>query len=123
MGGEEAYIIWPSEVIELSANDFITQGMVLGGSLNHSEQTQDIRVVQSWTVLDAENDKAVALGMEGIKGGEWIIGQEVLSVELWQQFKKGDYTGISIEGMFGMIQLSEQKQTFESLINQFLINK
>jgi hypothetical protein len=122
MNGEEATILWDSQVIELTANDFITQGQVDGGSLNHSEQTQDIKVIQSWTVQDAECDKAVALGME-VKGGEWIIGQEVLSVELWEQFKSGDYTGISIEGMFGMVQLSEQKPiTFESLINNFLIN-
>ena len=124
MGGEEATIIWPAEVIELSANDFITQGQTLGGTLNHSEQTEDIRVVQSWVVLDAENDKSVALGMENIKGGEWIVGQEVLNAELWEQCKAGNYTGISIEGMFGMVELSEQSPvTFESLINNFLINK
>ena len=123
MGGEEATIIWPADVIELTANDFITQGQVAGGSLNHSEQTEDIKVVQSWTVLDPENDKAVALGMEDIKGGEWIVGQEVLSTELWEQFKSGDYTGISIEGMFGMIEMAEQKPTFEALLNNFLINK
>lgn len=126
MGGEEATIIWPTEVIELTANDFITQGQVDGGSLNHKEQTEDIKVVQSWTVLDAENDKAVALGMD-VKGGEWIVGQEVLSTELWEQFKSGDYTGISIEGMFGMVQLtmeeSQPERTFNSLINNFLINK
>lgn len=122
MGGEEATILWDSQVIELTANDFITQGQVSGGSLNHSEQTQDIKVIQSWTVVDPECDKAVSLGMD-VKGGEWIVGQEVLNVELWEQFKAGDYTGISIEGMFGMVQLSNQEPiTFESLINNFLIN-
>jgi hypothetical protein len=121
--GDKGSVIWPADVIELTANDFITQGQTLGGTLDHSEKTNDIRVVQSWVVTDPENDKAIALGMENIKGGEWIVGQEVLSVELWEECKAGNYNGISIEGMFGMVQLSEQKNTFESLINQFLINK
>lgn len=121
MGGEEATILWDKQVIELTANDFITQGQTQGGSLNHSELTEDIKVIQSWTVLDAENDKAVALGMD-VKGGEWIVGQEVLNVELWEQFKQGDYNGISIEGMFGMMELSEQvKLSFDSIVNKFLI--
>lgn len=125
---EGGYITFSSEVIELAAHDFLTLGKLDGGSLDHSETTDQIKVIESWVVIDASNDKAIALGMQDIKGGEWIIGQQVLDVELWEQFKKGDYTGISIEGMFGMVEVKakEEKMTFENIsdkvLNQFLIN-
>ena len=120
--GEEGSVKWPADVIELTANDFITQGQTMGGTLNHSEQTDDIRVIQSWVVSDPNNDKAVALGMEGIKGGEWIIGQEVTSVELWEECKAGNYNGISIEAMFGMIQLNKEvkKDSFELMMSSVI---
>ncbi len=117
-GKEDGYITFSVETIEEVANDFVTDGQLSSGSLNHDEQTDKIKVIQSWTVLDAENDKSVALGMENIQGGEWIVGQEVLCSELWEQFKNGDYNGISIEGVFDMIEIKASEQLTE--VEQFV---
>jgi hypothetical protein len=54
---------------------------------------------ESW-LTDSERGIMPMKGFEGVADGSWFGSFYVENEKVWQQVKKGDYRGFSVEGMF-----------------------
>lgn len=102
---------------------------------NHSqanfEHTREfnnkISLLEAWIVEDPNNDKAKALGfnMSKIPSGSLMITYKFHDVNLWNELKKSDFKGFSIEAGSYPNDVVEQhfsKQEVEELINDIESN-
>jgi regulator of replication initiation timing len=93
-------------ILKLS-QDFLRKGYQLNSTYNHIGGYLDgICVVEQWIVEDPMNDKANALGFEGLPKGTWMVSMK-LSDELWSQYiETGKAKGFSIDSFLDLKQIS-----------------
>lgn len=80
-----------AEEIEKAAHGFLEQYNQM--SIEHERLTSQAKVVESYV---APQD--LLLGQQEVKKGSWILVSHIVDPDLWQQVKKGDITGYSMEG-------------------------
>lgn len=121
INGEEANVFFSSETIEQVQQDFMVNDLIHEVTLDHDEKTEDVKLIESWVIMDADNDKANVLGFD-LPAGTWMVGQKVVDAELWEQYKNGDYNGFSIEGRFGLqdVEMNEQKTCESTDLNEII---
>lgn len=66
-------------------------------TLEHSKDTSDVTLIESWLIEDPDNDKSNALNFEGLKAGDWMATFQIESDELWNEVRSGKFQGFSIE--------------------------
>ena len=99
--GEEYDITFTPETIEKAAHLYMQRQMNNNATLEHTTDVQDVSTVESWIIVDSENDKSVKFGMSYPKG-TWMAMMKVNNPEIWNDFvKTGKIKGFSIEGMLG----------------------
>lgn len=100
VGGREFYISFDEETIEKLAQDFLVNDYQHNITVDHSNDIDDVVIVESW-IKTSENDKSNDLGFnEPI--GTWFISMKVNNDEIWQKIKDGTYKGFSIEAIVGL---------------------
>jgi len=77
-----------AEEIEKAAHYFMQESQVMGDS--------HIKVAEASPVESYIAPVAFTLGGQEVKKGSWIIGTKIHDQALWEEIKKGDYTGYSI---------------------------
>lgn len=95
--GDEGEIYFSAETIEEIAEKFMYELRGRDATLEHDQETDKLSLVESWIIVDSEKDKSAALGYD-LPVGTWMLSYKVLSDELWQQVKDGEFNGFSIEG-------------------------
>ena len=100
MTDEIYYVYFSKETTKLLSERFMKNKLTDSTNLNHSDiEAQDTYVSESWLVVDPQNDKSSALGLN-YPEGTWVITMKVNSPTLWKEIKEGKYKGYSIEGYF-----------------------
>ena len=100
MTDEIYYVYFSKETTKLLSERFMKNKLMDSTNLNHSDiEAQDTFVSESWLVIDPQNDKSSALGLN-YPEGTWVITMKVNSPTLWKDIKEGKYKGYSIEGYF-----------------------
>lgn len=105
---DDGFIYFTKDTIKKAAHLFLeneNQNMV---TLGHEENNTDLKLVESWIVLNSLNDKASALGFE-VPEGTWMISYKVNNDELWERIKAGEFKGFSIEAVFEGVPVQELK--------------
>ena len=74
-------------------------------TLEHTELTSGVSVIESWIVEDLEKDKTALYGLNAVVGA-WAVTMKIDNDEVWEDVKNGKYLGLSIEGIF-----SDKKDT------------
>lgn len=97
---EPFYIYFSEETIRKVSEDFLKDKKTHSFNLQHESDTEDLYITESWIIEDPENDKAKALGMEGLPKGTWMLSCKVPDDEVWQRVKNGELRGFSIDGSF-----------------------
>lgn len=99
--GEEGEIYFSAETIEEIAEKFMYELRGRDTTLEHSEDTDKLALLESWIIMDSTYDKAKALGFD-LPVGTWMLSYKVLDADLWAQVKSGEFNGFSIEGNLGL---------------------
>ena len=112
-------IKFSEETILNLSQDFLRKGYQLNSTYNHMGSYLDgICVVEQWIIEDPMNDKANALGFEGLPKGTWMVSMK-LSDELWSQYiETGKAKGFSIDSFLDL-----QKVSMSIINNNKKINK
>lgn len=112
-------IKFSEETILNLSQDFLRKGYQLNSTYNHMGSYLDgICVVEQWIIEDPMNDKANALGFEGLPKGTWMVSMK-LSDELWAQYiETGKAKGFSIDSFLDL-----QKVSMSIINNNKKINK
>lgn len=80
------------ETIRKAADSFMKNGRQTNVDLNHSFAQTNAYVAESW--LLRKNDSI----FPGEAEGAWAVGIQVENQDVWEQIKKGLFTGISLAG-------------------------
>jgi hypothetical protein len=101
VNGEPANVFYTAETIErLQQNYFKQQGNV-GTNVNHEdENTSGIFPFESFIVKDDGLYTKETIGLETIKG-DWVMAFKIDNDEVWEECKKGNLDGLSIEAYLG----------------------
>lgn len=110
-GDEEFYLVFDSKAIERLVVKFMSNFYQKNFTVDHMEDAEGIVITESWIVMDTENDKSKALGLENVSKGSWIIGAKINNDEIWQSIKDGRWHGFSIESWIDM----EEVQDFNKI--------
>jgi hypothetical protein len=121
-GGEEFEIFFSEETIKDLSHNFFKQGYQTNSSIEHSDSIEGVSFVESWIVLDSNNDKSNALGFNYPKGS-WVATMKVDSDEVWESYvKDGKVKGFSIDAFVELqeVKLNKDKQMEDQKEKKFL---
>lgn len=99
---EDAYVFFREETIRLLAEDYIMNERNNSVTLEHSEDTDKVKMIESWIVEDPAKDKSALLGFE-VPKGTWMLSYKVIDDDLWAEIKAGNLNGFSIEAALGLV--------------------
>jgi len=132
INGEPAYITFDAEEVEKMQQSYFKSNNkgLAKMSLNHSDETiTDVYPIESWIVLNPEQDKSKTLLMEDVKAGDLILGFKIENDEVWEKFiKTGEVDGISLEAfldyeiinpIINMTKEEKKENFFTHLMNFF----
>ena len=107
---EDGFIFFTKDTIKKASEMFLENELMNNTTLEHDNKTSDIKLVESWITIDAEKDKASALGFN-LPVGTWMCSYKVNNEKLWEQIKAGEFKGFSIEAdNLERVQLNADKE-------------
>jgi hypothetical protein len=97
----EHYVKFSADTIKAIAIKFFKKKYQSKVNLMHDPEqvVKGVTMFESW-LTDNERGIMPMKGFEGVANGSWFGSFYVENEKVWQQVKKGDYRGFSVEGMF-----------------------
>lgn len=99
-GYDECKIFFNAESIRKISENFFQKGKQNNSTLEHQIELNKNTIVESWIKEDEVHDKTVLHGIDAPLNS-WIVSMKA-NDEMLEKADKGEITGFSIEGLFGM---------------------
>lgn len=93
---QDAYVYFTAETIKEISEIYLATLKNNEVTLDHEEDTDDVKMIESWIVEDSEKDKSALYGFD-LPVGTWCVAFKIQNEDLWKQIKDGDLQGFSIE--------------------------
>lgn len=109
----EHYVKFSPDVIEKIRNKFFKQGYNVNTNVEHSVAVKGATLVESYIVNSKDPRYAKTpeiLSKQNVTDGSWVGSYHVDNEALWQDCKKGVFTGFSVEGYFDKKELLTKNQ-------------
>lgn len=128
--GEKCNVFLTRETIELCQQNFFKNGYQKNSTIEHKEIIDGVYFFESWIVMDAEKDKAKALGYN-VPAGTWMMSMKVENQKVWDEYvKTGKVTGFSIDARLGVnrntknkdVQKMNYSKVKEQVMKEILMN-
>lgn len=97
--GEEYDVYFSADTVKKSAEFFLKQNRTNSHTHEHQTAIDNVSVVESWIVEDAEKDKQNLYNLSN-PVGTWMVRIHCANEDMWQEVKAGNLQGLSIEGYF-----------------------
>lgn len=119
--GNKGYVFYTPETVEkfqLQLRRNLNDSKV---NINHNqnENANGIFCFENWIVKNKEIDKSKAIGLDA-ENGDLIMGFKVDNSEVWEQCKRGELDGLSIEAFFND---AKKVSNFKTEINMTKLEK
>lgn len=97
--GEEYEVFFSADTIRRVADKYMRDMRTNEATYEHDFNISDVTAVESWIVEDKKKDKSALYGFK-VPVGTWMLSVRVNNEKVWEQVKKKDVRGFSIEGFF-----------------------
>ncbi len=97
--GEEYEVFFSPATIRQASERYMREERTNSHTIEHEDSIDNLTVVESWIIADAEKDKAALYGFS-LPVGTWMLSVKVNNAQVWNKVKDGDVRGFSIEGYF-----------------------
>ena len=97
--GFEYNITFSEQTVRKASEKYLKSLKLHNTTVAHETEVDGVFLTESWIVEDPKKDKTAIYGLNAPKGA-WAVTMRVENDKLWENIKKGDYLGFSIEGMF-----------------------
>ncbi|MGF7075340.1 XkdF-like putative serine protease domain-containing protein [Mucilaginibacter sp. 3215] len=118
--GEYACTFSKDTIREIS-QVFARKGFFNNTNLEHSLIPADSYIFQSY-IVDQDKGILAPKALGNVPTGSWVLGLKVLSENVWSDIQSKKITGLSVEGLFGMLDtkttVTLSKQTSLSIIEK-----
>lgn len=109
--GEIYWVYFSKDTIAKAAEYLMKYNKQSHSNVNHQRiYSNDMYVMESW-IKESDNDKSTDYGFGDLPEGTWFVKFRILNDEVWNQIKKGDLKGLSVEGDF-LIGAEKYEKTF-----------
>jgi hypothetical protein len=99
----EFFVMFDKENIMRACQKFFKCGFQKNVNLFHDPEMQQTGVTMFESFIsDANRGISPMKGYDDAKDGSWFGSFKVDNPDLWSRIKAGEFSGFSIEGMFGM---------------------
>ena len=95
----EYLVFFSKETIEKAQELFMNSLKNNKATVEHEKDVEGVSVIETW-IKEDDNDKSNLYGFSDLPIGSWLVKMKVYNDDVWQQVKKGDLKGFSIEGFF-----------------------
>lgn len=103
----EHYVKFKPDVIEKIQRKFFKNGFNKNTNVEHEFMVDGAILVTSY-IVNSKDPRSpgvpAALAKQDVTDGSWILGYYIENEKLWQDCKKGIFTGFSIEGYFDKVE-------------------
>ena len=106
----EYNVIFNAESVEKIQQEYLLRSKHQDVTVQHEVNANHISAIESWIIVDPENDKANALGFTDLPKGTWMLSMKINNDEVWDMIKSGEIKGFSIEAYLSK-QLIENSAT------------
>lgn len=93
------HIHFSKDTVQKLAHNYLSNYSQGQTTEEHNGHINGVTLVETWTVLDPDNDKSNALGLNARKG-DWAGMFDIKNEDTKQKLRSGVIKGISIEGSF-----------------------
>ena len=108
---EPANVFYTPETVEKLQQFYFKNQNNSKTNINHEiENTTGVFPFESWIVQNSEVDKSKEIGLKTING-DWVMGFKVENQKVWDDVKKGDLDGLSIEAYLGFKEVNTNTNT------------
>jgi hypothetical protein len=117
------WVYFSEETIAKLAENFLKFSHQGTTTHNHAFNLAGNTVIESWLVLDPENDKSNKLGYRNLPKGTWMISVKVQDESYWNDMiETGILKGFSLEGSFDAktVQMAKQKKHIKISMKKLL---
>ncbi len=121
--GTPFQLMFDAETIERFSQDFMKKGYQRNSTFNHEEDLKlsDSTVVESWIVMNKENDKGNNIGLP-VENGDWVVGMK-LSDKSWGEYvETGKAKGFSIDSFIQFEKINMRKTCEDCLTQEVELN-
>lgn len=93
------YGYFSESTVRKAAEIFFKKGSITNNTnLEHEVEINDVYLFESWIVENPEMDKAVELGFNNVKTGDWFVSMKIDNDDVWDKYlKTGIIKGFSVE--------------------------
>ena len=96
---EEYLVYFSKETIEKAQELFMKGLKNNNATIQHEKDIEGVSVIETW-IKEDKNDKSSLYGFSDVPVGSWFVKMKVYNDDVWNQVKKGEIKGYSIEGFF-----------------------
>lgn len=104
----ECMIFFDAETIKAASELYLSSNKS-AVTLQHKDDTNKVKICESWIIEDTEKDKSKMYGFE-LPVGTWMASHHVEDLEIWEKIKSGEMNGYSIESIFEGIELAKEEK-------------
>jgi len=97
--GFEYNITFSEETVRKASEKYLKSLKLHNTTTEHETEVDGVYLAESWIVEDTKKDKTAIYGLKA-PVGSWAVSMRVENDEVWENVKKGNYLGFSIEGFF-----------------------
>ena len=111
-GGREYYIIYRADTIRTMAEKYLAESRQNNVDTMHDgNEVEGVQMVQ-YFIKDSEKG-IVPAGFDEIADGSLFAEFHIVNDEVWEKVKNGEFTGFSLEGIFGATPDTDQRNIDE----------
>lgn len=96
---EPYYVYFSEDTIKSIQQIFFKNKFNTKINVDHKTDVDDVYIFESWTVLNPLNDKSNEMGIN-VPKGSLMLSMKIDNDEIWNEVKRGNLNGFSIEGLF-----------------------
>jgi len=97
--GFEYNITFSEDTVRKASEKYLKSLKLHNTTAEHETEVDEVYLTESWIVEDTKTDKTALYGLKA-PVGSWAVSMRVENDEVWENVKKGNYLGFSIEGFF-----------------------
>lgn len=104
------YVVFSKDVIKALVEKYFKAGRVNNISIEHALPVDNVTMVESYCI-----DRSIGLCpdyFKDIPDGSWITSFKVHNDKVWKAIKSGEVKGFSVQGVFDIKELIEDKEEF-----------
>lgn len=118
--GQEYYIKFNRDVIKQMSEKMLSDNTFNNIDINHNGEILDKSKVKLVELFIKDESKGIAPNYLNVNDGSLLANYKIYDEQLWQMAKNGELNGFSLEGIFSMKKVDNNKHNKMSKIKELL---